>query len=155
MTLSTGPSYGAATPWWKETMVPEYEGHDYPTVCPYLFYEDAGRALDWLVKTFGFTERMRHTDPDGSVVGHAEVQYGESVIMLGGVPSHRGPAQTGQIPGGIYVYVEDVDAHFERVKAAGAQIQDTPTDQPYGVRSYGVLDLEGNQWWFAQPLASS
>src|SRR4051812_12505368 len=103
--------------------MPDTESSAYPTVCPYLFYEDAGKAYDWLIETFGFTGRMRAVQPDGAV-GHCEVACGNSVIMLGGPPNHQSPARTGVIPGGTYVHVEDVNAHFERVKAAGAQIQE-------------------------------
>jgi uncharacterized glyoxalase superfamily protein PhnB len=124
----------------------------FPTISAYVYYEDAGAAMDWLIETFGFTERMRGVQPDGSL-GHCELSHGNSVLMIGGPPGHQSPARTGHVPFGLYVLVDDVDAHFDRVKAAGAQVQDTPTDQSYGVRSYGVLDLEGNQWWFAQPLA--
>ena len=58
--------------------VAHYEGRNYPTVCPYVFYRDGGAALDYLTHVFGFTERMRTTGPDGTV-GHAEVQLGESM----------------------------------------------------------------------------
>ncbi len=53
---------------------------------------------------------------------------------------------------GLYVHVDDVDAHFERAKAAGAEIEGPPEDKPYGDRVYGALDPEGHQWWFAQAL---
>jgi uncharacterized glyoxalase superfamily protein PhnB len=53
---------------------------------------------------------------------------------------------------GMYVYVDDVDAHYARAQAADADVEGEPIDQPYGVRSYGVLDPEGHQWWFVKPL---
>lgn len=129
----------------------DYDGRHYPALSPYLYYENLGAALDWLVAVFGFTERMRDARPDGSL-GHCEIEHDGAVVMLGSPPGFESPAHTGRAPFGIYVHVDDVDAHFAHAKAGGAQTQDTPTDQPYSVRSYGALDLEGNQWWFAQPL---
>jgi uncharacterized glyoxalase superfamily protein PhnB len=55
--------------------------------------------------------------------------------------------------GGLSVRIPDVDAHYARVKAAGAQVEREPTDQPYGLREYGVRDLEDHRWWFSSPLA--
>jgi uncharacterized glyoxalase superfamily protein PhnB len=54
--------------------------------------------------------------------------------------------------GGLSVRIPDVDAHYARVKAAGAHIESEPTDQPYGLREYGVRDLENHRWWFSSPL---
>jgi uncharacterized glyoxalase superfamily protein PhnB len=130
----------------------EYGNRRYPTLCPYLFYEDLPTALDWLGKAFGFTERMRDVRPDGSL-GHCEMEFGEAVIMLGSPPNHKNPAHAGNVTVGLYLHVDDVDAHYARAKGAGADIQGAPEDQPYGVRSYGVLDPEGHQWWFSQPIA--
>jgi uncharacterized glyoxalase superfamily protein PhnB len=131
--------------------MPDYEGQHYPTMSPYLFYADGAAALAFLTSAFGFTERMRTDGPDGGV-GHAEVELGDSVVMLGCPPDFKTPAQLGSITAGVYVHVDDVDAHHAHAKASGANVQDPPTDQPYGVRSYGVLDPEGHQWWFAQVI---
>ena len=122
----------------------------YPALCPYLYYEDAGAAMDWLQRAFGFRERMRVTRDDGTL-GHCEMELGEAVIMLGTPPGHKNPAHLGQVTVGMYVRVDDVDAHFSRAKAAGAQVQGDPVDRDYGDRNYGVLDPEGHQWWFWQP----
>jgi uncharacterized glyoxalase superfamily protein PhnB len=125
----------------------------YPTLCPYVFYQDVAGAIDFLTRAFGFTERMREQTPDGEIM-HAEVQLRDAVVMMGGPPDYQNPkALGGHVTVGMYVYVDDVDAHFERAKAAGADVQDAPADQTYGVRSYGAHDPEGHQWWFAQPLA--
>jgi uncharacterized glyoxalase superfamily protein PhnB len=131
--------------------VAHYEGRDYPTICPYVFYRDGDAALEYLTRVFGFHERLRTTTPDGSV-GHAEVQLGESVIMVGCPPDFVTPKELGTATVGLYVHVDDVDAHYQRAVDAGAVPDDQPTDQPYGVRSYGIKDLEGHQWWFSQPL---
>jgi PhnB protein len=129
--------------------MPTYDNRTYPTVSAYLYYEDGAAALDWLVQVFGFTERTRHVADDGAL-RHAEIELGDSVVMLGTPPGYRRPSE---LAFGMHVHVEDVDAHFEAVKAEGATVQDVPEDKPYGVRMYGALDPEGNQWWFAQPLA--
>jgi PhnB protein len=131
--------------------MPDYHGHHYPTVCPYVFYEDGDAALAFLVNVFGLKERMRSLAPDGAV-SHAEVEIGDGLVMLGCPPNHKSPAQLGHVTSGVYVHVDDVDAYYARAKAAGARVQEDPTDMPYGVRSYGVLDSEGHQWWFSQPL---
>ncbi|MBO0730349.1 MAG: VOC family protein [Acidimicrobiaceae bacterium] len=130
----------------------EYGGQRYPTICPYVYYEDGLAALEWLTKAFGFRERFRTVDNEGRV-GHCEMELGDGLIMMGSPPDHKSPAQLGQVTVGIYVHVDDVDAHYERAVNAGAEVQGPPADQPYGVRSYGALDCEGHQWWFSQPLA--
>jgi uncharacterized glyoxalase superfamily protein PhnB len=124
----------------------------YPTLCPYIYYEDTAAALDWLSQAFGFRERLRTTTDDGEV-GHAEMQVDEAVIMLGSPPNHKSPAHLGQVTVGMYVRVKDVDDHYRHAKAAGAEVQGEPTNQPYGDRIYGALDLEGHQWWFAHSVS--
>jgi uncharacterized glyoxalase superfamily protein PhnB len=124
----------------------------YPTLSPYLFYNDVAGAMDFLSRAFGFTEKMCNQDQDGTI-RHAEMRYGNAVVMMGSPPDYQNPkALGGHVTVGMYVHVDDVEAHFQQAKAAGAELQDTPTDQAYGVRSYGALDPEGHQWWFAQPL---
>jgi uncharacterized glyoxalase superfamily protein PhnB len=115
---------------------------------PYLYYEDAAAALDFLTSALGFTEKVRMTEDDGRI-GHAEVVIGEDgVVMLGQPPNTRNPKSLGGKTQSIYVYVDDVDAHFERAKAAGAKIVREPEDQFYGDRNYGVEDPEGHEWYF-------
>ena len=121
------------------------------TICPYLYYEDGIAMLSFLTDAFGFKERMRHVDQDGTL-RHGEVQLGNAIVMLGCPPDFKNPKHLGAVTGGLYVYVDDVDAHYERAKAAGAEIQTAPTDQEYGDRNYGALDPEGQQWWFAQAV---
>ena len=62
------------------------------------------------------------------------------------------PRHAATSPGGLSVRIPDVDAHYARVQAAGARIEREPTDQPYGLREYGVRDLENHRWWFSSPL---
>lgn len=129
----------------------EYGGYKYPDLCPYLYYEDMGAALEFLATAFGFEERMRQVNDDGTF-NHCEMQTGDSVIMMGHPPDFKAPVE--RITVGMYVHVADVDAHHARARQAGADIQSAPEDMSYGVRSYSVLDLEGHQWWFFSPAPS-
>jgi uncharacterized glyoxalase superfamily protein PhnB len=121
------------------------------TVTPYLLYEDAGAAVEWLAKAFGFreAERIEHE----GVVAHAELDVGDgSRIFLGGPGGdYRNPKAVGRTSL-VYVYVEDVDAHHARAKDAGAEIVEEPHDEPYGDRRYAAEDPEGHVWYFATPL---
>ena len=114
------------------------------TITPYLLYEDAGAAIEFLVEAFGFTERLRFTDEDGRVT-HAELSLGDGSIMLGAPGGDfRSPKRSGPAPSAlVHVYVEDVDTHFAHARDAGATILSEPEDKPYGDRSYGVEDPEG------------
>lgn len=121
----------------------------FPQLTPYLYYRDAGAAVDWLTKTFGFEERNRVAGPDGSV-GHAELSYGEGWVMLGSPgPDYRNPTDLGGVTVGLYLYVDDVDAHFRHAQGAGADIVAEPEDKFYGDRSYTARDPEGHEWHFA------
>ena len=87
---------------------------------------------------------------EGGVVNHAELRLGDDSVMLG-YPGddYRSPKNADHRSALVHVYVDDVDAHFERAKAAGAEIVMEPTDQEYGDRRYDALDLEGQFWSFA------
>ncbi|MHC4218665.1 MAG: VOC family protein [Planctomycetota bacterium] len=123
---------------------------DMPRITPYLLYEDVASALEWLAGTFGFRERMRLPDPDGKIM-HAEMELADGVIMMGHPgPDYKNPKRLGQVTQNLYVYVDDVDQHFEHAKQAGATILAEPEDQFYGDRNYRVEDLEGHHWAFAQ-----
>jgi PhnB protein len=122
------------------------------TVTPYLLYEDVDAALDFLSRAFGFEEQLRYTGDEG-YVNHAEMRLGDARIYLGDPGSeYRSPKRAGQTTVGIYVEVDDVDAHFERARAAGAEILQEPADQEYGDRRYDAADLEGHHWHFAQKV---
>jgi uncharacterized glyoxalase superfamily protein PhnB len=121
------------------------------TVTPYLLYRDVDAALDFLTRAFGFRETLRYTGEQG-YVNHAEMDVGDGKIYMGDPgDQYRNPKDLGQETVGIYVLVEDVDAHFARAKAAGAKIREEPTDQEYGERRYTARDAEGHHWFFAQP----
>ncbi|WP_203710054.1 VOC family protein [Asanoa siamensis] len=140
---------------------------DYPAaIVPMLAYEDGVAAIDFLRTAFGFAERMRLTSDDGSI-GHAELALGDAVVALATPPgigyespkSHRAHCASAMrwteqpwVVNGTLIYVDDVDAHAARARAAGARLLSEPADQPYGVRSYRVEDLEGHRWMFSQHL---
>jgi uncharacterized glyoxalase superfamily protein PhnB len=110
----------------------------FPQITPYLLYEDVDAAVDWLVETFGFVEHVRMAGPDGKA-NHAEAALGDGVVMMGNPgagyqnPKHRGGAT--QL---VYVDIDDVDAHYEASKKAGAGILQELADQFYGDRTYSA-----------------
>ncbi len=123
-------------------------------IIPYILYADATAALEFLDKAFGFEERFRLPMPDGAI-GHAEVGYEGNVVMLATAMEANGHASPRDLPathGLIVCYVDDVDAHYARARAAGAKILAEPEDQFYGDRSYASADLEGHHWHFAQHI---
>jgi len=117
-------------------------------VYPYLRVRRANEAIDFYAGVFGATELFRLTEPSGRI-GHAELQFGPSVIMLSEeFPEHGilGPESTGGTCISIHLHVEDVDAVFTRAIAAGATAVRPPKDQFYGERSGTVRDPFGHEW---------
>jgi uncharacterized glyoxalase superfamily protein PhnB len=122
------------------------------TVTPYVLYEDGEAAVDYLTRAFGFETVEVARSPEGRV-WHAELRIGDGLVYLGEPGAdHRSPKQLGGTTVSIHVYVDDVDAHFERAKAAGAETKAEPEDRPYGDRVYHATDPEGHDWFFAQHL---
>jgi uncharacterized glyoxalase superfamily protein PhnB len=119
-------------------------------ITPIVVYEDIPAAHDFLVEAFGFASRGVDRDGEGNAV-HAEVYAGDFAIWLHRVaPEHQMLAGR-SLPGesaGLYVHVDDVDAHYANARAIGVEIEGELKDQPYGLREYGVKDPEGNRWWF-------
>ena len=122
-----------------------------PRVAPYLLYEDLAAAISFLVEAFGFEERFRMTGADGRA-NHVELGVGDDGLVMAGSPAgdYRNPRHLGASTQLVYVYVDDIDAHYARAKAAGAEILEEPSDQFYGDRRYACVDREGHQWTFAQ-----
>lgn len=116
---------------------------------PYLSYRDANAALEWLEAAFGFERVVAYPDENGSVV-HAEMRFGDGALMMGTAepPPVMDPDVASPNAHGIYVAVEDVDAHYERAGEAGAKIVYPPQDTEFGTRRYRVLDPEGYEWSF-------
>jgi len=122
-------------------------------ITPYLLYQDAAAAVDWLAKAFGLRPDEVLKGPDGRV-GHASMTFGKSLLMFGSPgPDFKGPRAIGHWTANLYVDVDDVETHYARAVKAGATIIEEPRDTPYGARRYGAEDLEGHRWYFAQALA--
>ncbi len=120
----------------------------YPRVTPYLIVDGAAAAIDFYNSVLGATERMRMGGPDGKV-GHAELEIGNSVIMLADEHPEmgaRGPKTVGGTPVSLHVYVEDADSVFERAIESGAKALRPVEDRFYGDRSGGFEDPFGHRW---------
>jgi uncharacterized glyoxalase superfamily protein PhnB len=116
-------------------------------IYPVLKYDDAPAAMDFLARAFGMERREVHEDDSGAVV-HAEVRFGDNVIMLGSAGAGDPVFNQGIGRTTIYVVVDEVDSLHERAKNAGAEIVLEPTDQDYGSRDFAARDSEGNIWSF-------
>jgi PhnB protein len=124
-----------------ESVRPIPEG--YQTVTPYLVVEDAEGLIAFIQRAFGGTLRSRHDDPQGRVA-HAEVEIGDSRVMLGQSNDQWPPTRAM-----LHLYVEEVDAVFRRAVEAGGRSVREPETMFYGDRSGGVEDASGNQWWIS------
>jgi uncharacterized glyoxalase superfamily protein PhnB len=123
------------------------------TVTPYLLYEDVEAAAEFLTRAFGFREVDRTTGGAGGT--HLELEVGPdgSSVYVGQPPAgFEGPTRVGGTSL-VYVLVDDVDAHHERAKAAGATIVEELVDTPFGHRRYTCDDPHGHEWAFATVLA--
>jgi len=125
-----------------------------PACCPYLFYEDLPRAIDFLKRAFALEERRVERNDLGNVE-HAQLGLGAAVVMLGatgswpGYRSRKSPEALGGLNAGVYLFVGDVDSHAARARAVGAKVQMEPADMPWGDRLYCAEDIEGQFWMFA------
>lgn len=138
----------------------------WPRISSALYYQDAAAAIDWLCRAFGFRLRLKVEGDNGTIV-HSELEYGEGLVMVGeeaarsphpeavwrSSPRSAASANTQN----MMVYVDDVDAHCARARAAGARIVSEPTNTDYGDewwedRGYEAEDLEGHHWWFYQRI---
>jgi len=123
----------------------------YHTVTPYLVIKGAAKAIEYYKNVFGATELVRMASPDGHV-GHAELQIGDSIIMLADEnPSmgNRSAESIGASPVSLYVYLPDCDHVVEKAAAQGAKILKPVQDQFYGDRSGFIQDPFGHLWGIA------
>jgi uncharacterized glyoxalase superfamily protein PhnB len=133
---------------------------------PFLGYEDAAAAIEWLSAAFGAVENAasRQTGADGTI-GHAELDLDGSTIFLStpagyaGSRKHRESCEIERrmhdnpwVIDGLFVEVDDLDAHFARAAEAGATILREPEEPGIGYRIYTAEDLEGHRWMFGQRL---
>lgn len=143
-------------------MKPTPEG--WPRISSALFYDDAGAAIDFLCKAFGFEVRLR-VDGENGRVEHSELDYGDGLVMVGSAGSKpRGEptmqcvsprAVEGKNTQALCVCVDDAEAHCARARAAGAIIAEEPEVHDYGDdywadKTYRAVDPEGHNWWFMQ-----
>jgi uncharacterized glyoxalase superfamily protein PhnB len=123
------------------------------TVVPALQYQDAQAAMEFLCRAFGFEKKAVY-EGDDRTIAHAELALGNGMVMLASARENDfgrmlvRPREAGGVTVGIYVIVEDADAHFARAKAAGAEILLEPVTQDYGGRDYTCKDPEGHVWTF-------
>lgn len=135
---------------------------DWPRISSAVFYEDAANAIDWLCRAFGFEVRLK-VEGEGGRIEHSELVFGEGLIMVGSAEARAerpgrefcvSPrAVGGKNTQSLCVYVDDVDAHCARARAAGATIATDPATDDYGAeyganRTYEAVDPEGHHWWF-------
>ena len=116
------------------------------SVHPTLRYDDPRAAIAFLTSALGFVEQSVHTADDGSVA-HAELSFGDGVVMVGTRKGAGDPFDTGRAV--IYLVLDgpaEVDARHAQAVAAGAEVVVEPVDRPYGSREFGVADPEGNIW---------
>jgi uncharacterized glyoxalase superfamily protein PhnB len=119
-------------------------------IIPHIFYRDVAEALEWLTRAFGFKEEMRTATPSGGM--HGEMSFDGQRIMMGqgakdwGMVSAR---EAGTATMGVFMYLDDVDAHYSRAQNAGAEIVHPPRDESYG-RTYSARDLDGHPWFFTR-----
>jgi uncharacterized glyoxalase superfamily protein PhnB len=140
----------------------------WPRISSALYYSDAAAAIDWLCQAFGFEVRLKVEGADGRIE-HSELVFGGALVMVGEdrddkrekFPYMRCPANVGGAnTQNLMVYVDDVEAHCARAKAAGATIVREPETTDYGEdywtdRGYHCEDPGGHNWWFYQRLRSA
>ena len=128
------------------------KGHH--TVTPHLIVNRASEAIDFYKKAFGATEVSRHTGPDGKIM-HAEVQIGDSRVMLGDEMPEMGaksPRALGGTPVGLFLYINDVDRLWKQATGAGAKEVQPLLNQFWGDRAGCVEDPYGHRWWLSQHI---
>jgi PhnB protein len=120
----------------------------YPSLTPYLIVADAAAAIAFYQRVFGAKLRMKLDGPDGKI-GHAELEIGNSLIMLADEHPEMGalsPKTVGGTPVGLHVYLEDVDAVAAKAVAAGATLKRPVENQFYGDRLGSIVDPFGHLW---------
>jgi uncharacterized glyoxalase superfamily protein PhnB len=138
----------------------------WPRLSAAVFYLDASAAIGWLCRAFGFEVALRVDEPGGRVA-HSQLTLGEGLVMVSdldrkstrpGVGLRVSPREVGgKVTQSLLIFVDDLDAHCARARAAGAIIAVEPTTTDYGAeywadRNYEAVDLEGHRWWFTQRM---
>jgi uncharacterized glyoxalase superfamily protein PhnB len=136
---------------WEEAMSYSKIPAGYHTVTPSIIVRDAAKAIDFYQRAFGAEEIERFAGPNGSVM-HAEIRIGDSRIMIGEENEQWGtksPLSTNGNPGSLHIYVDDVDASFDRAVKAGATVRYPLEDAFWGDRYGKVADAFGHEWGIA------
>ena len=123
----------------------------YHTLTPFLTVRDAARAIEFYKQAFGATERGTAKSPDGKIM-HAELMIGDSIIMLSDEYPEFGslsPLSTGGAGMGLHIYIDGVDAAFDRAVQAGAKVETPVSDQFWGDRYGKLKDPFGHSWSIA------
>ena len=118
-----------------------------PNIFPALRYDDAHKAIDFLVNAVGF-ERHAVFDGPNTTVAHAELRLGASALAINSATPADPANPWTNVRQGLYVVLKDVNAHYDRASAAGADVVRLPVDMDYGSREYTVRDPEGHLWSF-------
>jgi uncharacterized glyoxalase superfamily protein PhnB len=134
----------------------------WPRLSTTIFYADAPNAIDWLCRAFGFEVRLK-VEGEGGIVEHSELVLEDALIMVGDTrrkksfgPQMVSPRSAGAVnTQSAMLYIDDVDAHCARARAAGAEVAYEPTLSDYGEdywadKCYQCVDLEGHAWWFCE-----
>jgi uncharacterized glyoxalase superfamily protein PhnB len=117
------------------------------TILPHIHYQNIDAAIAWLARTFGFKELYRYGDP----VSGAQMRLGNACIQLSHAkPGDLSPAQLGYGTQSLTIFVNDIEEHFSRTKAAGAKLVEDLHETVYGELQYAVQDLEGHLWLFSR-----
>src|SRR5438067_13800267 len=123
----------------------------YHTITPYLAVDNAAAAIEYYKKAFGAKERVRMDGPEGKIA-HAELEIGDSLVMLSdpfAQATTKSPKELGGTTGGVFMYVEDVDAVVKQAVDAGAEVTMDVADQFWGDRFGSVRDPFGHEWSIA------
>lgn len=136
-------------------------------IVPFIGYEDAAGAIDWLERAFGFVENRDARHEEGGMIGHAELNLDEATVYLSTPDGYASPKRLREtselarraydnpwVIDGQFVEVDDVDAHHARALSAGATILRAPEDPGVGYRVYTAEDPEGHRWMFGEALRS-
>jgi uncharacterized glyoxalase superfamily protein PhnB len=116
-------------------------------VLPHVVYQNLSDAIAWLRRTFAFKEHYRYGEP----LSGAQMYIGKAYIMVNSArPGEASPKQLGYGTQSLTIFVDDVEAHYRKAKAAGAKILEEPHVTVYGERQYAAEDLDGHHWLFSQ-----
>ena len=117
------------------------------TVLPHLFYRELEQAIAWLARAFGFVEHFRYGDP----ISGAQMRAGNAWIMLKQLsPNAQTPSELGYGTQSLTLFIDEVEAHSERARSAGAIILEEPHETVYGEFQYAAQDLDGHHWLFSR-----